>query len=308
MQTTEYATAACQKLLLLTLSPSSSSLLDASSPSPSFCSILKASRIDRIYSRLRGVDNVDEEFNDLVEASEAAKLVKHPWSTLLTRKYRPQLVFAICIPAFQQLTGMNVITFYAPILFKTIGFGSIASLASALITNGVNFLATFVSIGLVDEFGRRFLFLEGGLQMFITQVVVGSAMAWKFGTSGNPGELSKGFAATLLVTLICIYVAGFAWSWGPLGSAAQAINVSVNMVFTFAIAQVFTAMLCHMKLIWIVLLLLLFLLVRDVLLHLQVTKAVPIEEMERVREQNPFWRKYVVQEKGIAMGKAAQNV
>ncbi|XP_024199855.2 LOW QUALITY PROTEIN: sugar transport protein 12 [Rosa chinensis] len=170
------------------------------------------------HLKLRGVDNVDEEFNDLVEASEgreAAKLVKHPWSTLLTRKYRPQLVFAICIPAFQQLTGMNVITFYAPVLFKTIRFGSSASLASALITNGVNFFATFVSIGLADEFGRRFIFLEDGLQMFIiTQVVVGSAMAWKFGTGGNPSKLSKGFALLLpLVTLICIYIAGFAWSW-----------------------------------------------------------------------------------------------
>ncbi|PRQ29329.1 hypothetical protein RchiOBHm_Chr5g0012741 [Rosa chinensis] len=68
-----------------------------------------------------------------------------------------------------------------------------------------------------------------------------------------------------------MYCLVFFTSLGPtLGSAAQAINVSVNMIFTFAIAQVFIAMLCHMKLIWIVLLLLLFLLVRDDLLHLQV--------------------------------------
>ncbi|KAL6174628.1 hypothetical protein ACLB2K_051274 [Fragaria x ananassa] len=70
--------------------------------------------------KLRGVDNVDEEFNDLKEASEASKLIKHPWKMLFTRKYRPQIVFAIAIPAFQQFTGMNVITFYAPVLFKTV--------------------------------------------------------------------------------------------------------------------------------------------------------------------------------------------
>ncbi|PRQ29330.1 putative sterol 3-beta-glucosyltransferase [Rosa chinensis] len=70
---------------------------------------------------------------------------------------------------------MNVITFYAPVLFKTIRFGSSASLASALITNGVNFFATFVSIGLADEFGRRFIFLEDGLQMFIYN----SGRSWK---------------------------------------------------------------------------------------------------------------------------------
>jgi hypothetical protein len=60
--------------------------------------------------------------------------------------------------------------FYAPVLFKTLGFGDDAALMSAVISGGVNVLATFVSIFSVDKFGRRFLFLEGGVQMFICQV------------------------------------------------------------------------------------------------------------------------------------------
>ena len=79
-------------------------------------------------------------------------------------------MMAIAIPFFQQLTGMNVIMFYAPILFKTLGFGNNASLMSAVITGSVNTLATFVSIFSVDKWGRRALFLEGGVQMFICQV------------------------------------------------------------------------------------------------------------------------------------------
>lgn len=122
--------------------------------------------------RIRGIKNVDEEFDDLVAASERSKQVKHPWANLLKRKYRPQLTMAICIPFFQQLTGMNVFMFYAPVLFKTIGFGSTAALMSALITGGVNAAATFVSIFAVDKFGRRFFFFEGGLQMLICQVYV----------------------------------------------------------------------------------------------------------------------------------------
>ena len=122
--------------------------------------------------KIRGEPNVDEEFDDLVNASKASKLVENPWRTLLKRKYRPQLVFAIAIPAFQQLTGMNVIMFYAPVLFKTIGFGSNGSLMSALITGAINTLATFVSIFTVDKMGRRFLFLQGGLQMFLCQVKI----------------------------------------------------------------------------------------------------------------------------------------
>nr|GMC66366.1 sugar transport protein 1-like [Ipomoea batatas] len=39
--------------------------------------------------RIRGVENVDEEFNDLVAASKASNQIKHPWKNLLERKYRP---------------------------------------------------------------------------------------------------------------------------------------------------------------------------------------------------------------------------
>jgi MFS family permease len=120
--------------------------------------------------KIRGVDDVEEEFNDLVAASVASKAIKHPWRNLCRRKYRPQLTMVLCIPFFQQLTGMNVFMFYAPVLFKTIGFGNNASLMSSVISGGVNCLATLVSILSVDGFGRRSLFLEGGAQMFICQV------------------------------------------------------------------------------------------------------------------------------------------
>lgn len=96
--------------------------------------------------KFRGFDSVDEEFNDLVAASEASRIVENPWTKLLQRKYRPHLTFAVLIPFFQQLTGVNVIMFYAPVLFKTIGFGDDAALISAVITGLVNCVATLVSI------------------------------------------------------------------------------------------------------------------------------------------------------------------
>jgi hypothetical protein len=62
--------------------------------------------------------------------------------------------------------------FYAPVLFKILGFGDDASLMSAVISGGVNVVATLVSVFTVDKFGRRILFLEGGSQMFICQVKI----------------------------------------------------------------------------------------------------------------------------------------
>uniref|UniRef100_A0A2N9FQG7 Major facilitator superfamily (MFS) profile domain-containing protein n=1 Tax=Fagus sylvatica TaxID=28930 RepID=A0A2N9FQG7_FAGSY len=265
--------------------------------------------------KIRGIPDVDDEFNDLVAASEASRLIKHPWATILERKYRPQLTMAILIPFFQQLTGNNVITFYAPVLFKTIGFGGKASLMSAVITGSVNCVATLVSIVSVDKWGRRTLFLEGGAQMFLCQVVITIAIAFKFGISGNPGELPDWYAYGL-VFFICVYVAGFAWSWGPLGwlvpseifplevrSAAQSINVSVNMIFTFAIAQIFTAMLCHLKFglfiffaCWVV--------VMTIFIYkfLPETKGVPIEEMTTVWAKHPYWSKFVTLNDGNGGG------
>lgn len=120
--------------------------------------------------KIRGTDDIKAEYDDLVVASEDSQVVKHPWSTLLQKKYRPQLCMSLLIPTFQQLTGINVVMFYAPVLFKTLGFGDDASLMSAVITGLVNVVATFVSIITVDKVGRRALFLQGGVQMVISQV------------------------------------------------------------------------------------------------------------------------------------------
>lgn len=138
-------------------------------------SMIERQKIDEAKKkllRIRGVANVDEELNDMVAASEASRKVEHPWRNILERKYRPHLTMAILIPFFQQLTGINVIMFYAPVLFKTIGFGSDAALMSAVITGIVNVISTLVSIYGVDKWGRRFLFLEGGSQMLICQVLI----------------------------------------------------------------------------------------------------------------------------------------
>lgn len=256
--------------------------------------------------RIRGIHNVDEEFNDLVAASEASRQVEHPWRNLLQRKYRPQLTMAIMIPFFQQFTGINVIMFYAPVLFQTIGFGNNASLMSAVITGIVNVVSTCVSIYGVDKWGRRKLFLEGGAQMLICQIVVAICIGVKFGINGDPGHLPKWYAI-VVVLFICIYVAGFAWSWGPLGwlvpseifpleirSAAQSVNVSVNMLFTFLVAQVFLNMLCHLKF-GLFLFFGFFVLVMTIFIYffLPETKNIPIEEMHMVWKQHWFWSRYV---------------
>ncbi|MED6222864.1 hypothetical protein PIB30_068512 [Stylosanthes scabra] len=111
---------------------------------------------------------------------------------------------------------------------------------------------------------------------------------------GDHGEIRKEYAYLLLV-LICIYIAWFGWSWGPLGwlvpseifsleirSASQSVNVAVNFLFTFIVAQTFLSMLCYFKAGtffffggWVVVM------TAFVYFLLPETKNVPIEQMEK---------------------------
>ncbi|KAF8409615.1 hypothetical protein HHK36_005693 [Tetracentron sinense] len=266
----------------------------------------QAEKAREMLRRIRGTKDVNHEFNDLVAASEASRKVEHPWRNLLERKYRPHLTMAILIPFFQQLTGINVVMFYAPVLFQTIGFGSNASLMSAVITGLVNAAATIVSIYGSDKWGRRSLFLEGGAQMLISQIMVTILIALQFGLDGQATDIPQWYAI-LVVAFICLYVAAYAWSWGPLGwlvpseifpleirSAAQSINVSVNMLFTFAVAQVFLPMLCHLKF-GLFVFFACFVVAMTIFVYFFVpeTKNIPIEEMSRVWKQHWYWAKFI---------------
>ncbi|XP_002279883.3 sugar carrier protein C [Vitis vinifera] len=258
--------------------------------------------------RIRGVSDreIEAEYIDLVAASEASKRVQHPWRNLRLSEYRPQLVMSILIPALQQLTGINVVMFYAPVLFQSLGFGNNASLFSAVITGLVNMLATFVAVFGTDKWGRRKLFIEGGIQMLIFQVAVAVLIALKFGVSGNVTELPEWYSI-IVVMCICIYVSAFAWSWGPLGwlvpseifpleirSAAQSITVSVNMFFTFGVAEVFLSMLCGLKY-GLFIFFSVFVAIMTVFIYvfLPETKGIPIEEMRVVWKRHWYWKRFM---------------
>lgn len=271
----------------------------------------------KMLQKVRGTNDVQAELDDLINAREISRTIKHPFKKITERKYRPQLVMAIAIPFFQQVTGINVIAFYAPILFRTIGLGESASLMSSVLTGVVGMSMTFISMLLVDKLGRRYLFKVGGIQMFISQIMVGGIMAAKL---GDHGGLSKGYSILVLI-LICIYVAGFGLSWGPLGwlvpseifpleirSAGQSITVSVSFLFTFIIAQTFLAMLCHFKPGiffffggWVAVM------TGFVYMFLPETKNVPIEQVDRIWREHWYWKRFVSEENEMSKVEGKQE-
>ncbi|ERN07567.1 hypothetical protein AMTR_s00154p00093290 [Amborella trichopoda] len=216
----------------------------------------KLDREGRLRRGRPGTMNVKPEFQQLVEACEAASEVKHPYRRLMRCDGHPRLLISIILQVFQQLTGINAIMFYAPILFQTMGFKNDASLLSVVITGTVNAISTFVGIVIVDRVGRTPFLLQAAVQMFICQVAIGIILLKDLHLTNSLNHT----VAIVVVILVCAYVASFAWSWGPLGwlipseifrietrSAGFSFVVCSNMLFTFLIAQAFLSTLCHLK-------------------------------------------------------------
>lgn len=122
--------------------------------------------------KIRGVDDVDKEFAEIKQAVEMAKQVKSPFRDLMKRHSRPPLICGTILQFFQQFTGINVIMFYAPVLFQTMGFGGSAALLSAVVTGTINVLSTLIAVFSVDRVGRKILLLEAVVQMLIAQVSI----------------------------------------------------------------------------------------------------------------------------------------
>lgn len=132
----------------------------------------KKERAIKTLKRIRGKDiDVEKEYQSIVAATETAQKVKHPFRNLV-KTSMPQLICGSIIQMFQQLTGINVIMFYAPVLFHTMGFKNDASLLSSVITGGINVASTVIALLFVDKWGRRALLVESVIQMLICQVLI----------------------------------------------------------------------------------------------------------------------------------------
>ncbi|KAJ0975028.1 hypothetical protein J5N97_016993 [Dioscorea zingiberensis] len=260
--------------------------------------------------RLRGpTADIEAELQDItrsIEAAEARDRDEGQFRRMLRRRrYRPHLVMAVLIPLFQQMSGVVVVAFFAPVLFRTVGFGSDPALMSAVILGAVNLASILIASIVIDRYGRKVLFLQGGLQIIICEV----AVAWILGSNGE-GKLPKGHSIAVL-GLMCTFAAGFGWSWGPLSwvvpseifpveirSAGQSINVAINLGATFLQTQVFLSMLCHLKYgififyaAWVVVM------TAFVAAFLPETKGVPLDSMmNSVWAGHWFWCRYVLDE------------
>ena len=90
-------------------------------------------------------------------------------------------IIGVGIMFVQIMTGINAIIYYAPTIFKHLGFSQNKEVLFFTIFIGlINFLMTFVAIALVDKIGRKPLLYIGLGGMTISLVVLSLSYSLDF--------------------------------------------------------------------------------------------------------------------------------
>ncbi|NCF63035.1 MAG: sugar porter family MFS transporter, partial [Gammaproteobacteria bacterium] len=135
-----------------------------------------------------------------------------PLKELFQPAMRLVMTIGISVAILQQITGINSVFFYAPMIFEQSGIGTDAAFMQAVLVGIVNLVFTVLAILLIDKLGRRPL-LGFGLMVIAACMML---LAYGFGsaTYSEAGELLE-INSTLILFGILGFVAGFALSLGP---------------------------------------------------------------------------------------------
>lgn len=153
-----------------------------------------------ILVRVNGPEAVEIE----KEIKSTLKEEKGSLKELFGKKYRMALVIGVVLALFSQITGINAIIYFAPEIFKSIGFGVESALSQTILIGIINTIFTFVALGLIDKAGRRKLLLWGVSGMIIC--LLGTGLCFYFRIYEGPW----------LLLFILGFIASFASSLGPI--------------------------------------------------------------------------------------------
>ena len=121
------------------------------------------------------------------------------------RRYSKRVFIAMSAQAFAQLNGINVISYYAPLVFESAHWaGRDAILMTGI--NGLTYLASTIPPWyVVDKWGRRPILLWGAFAMIVALSLMSYVIFIDVSATPN-----------LTVLLVMIYNAAFGASWGPI--------------------------------------------------------------------------------------------
>jgi SP family xylose:H+ symportor-like MFS transporter len=168
----------------------------------------------------RIVDNAEAK-QTMSEIKNSLKEKAAPWLSFGSTV----IIIGILLSTFQQFVGINVVLYYAPEIFKTLGSNTDISLLQTIIVGAINLIFTVLAIVTVDKVGRVKLMFIGAAVMAVSMFVLGTAFYFE----------NK---SLLPLFAILAYVAGFAMSWGPVAWVllAEIFPNSIKGALSLAVA------------------------------------------------------------------------
>jgi MFS family permease len=113
-------------------------------------------RAQHVLGRFVGRERAEADLKAVRDSLDAASAKK---GASVRELFRPSmklvLVIGISVAVLQQITGINAVFFYAPMIFEQSGIGTDAAFMQAVLVGLVNLAFTVVAILLIDRIGRR---------------------------------------------------------------------------------------------------------------------------------------------------------
>jgi MFS family permease len=133
-----------------------------------------------VLARVAGSERAAADLRAVRQAIAAEKaLGRVSPKTLLHPSLKRVMTIGIVVGILQQITGINAVFFYAPMIFEQSGIGTNASFMQAALVGFVNLVLTVVAMALVDRLGRRPLLGFGLTGIAVCMLT----LAWGFGSA-----------------------------------------------------------------------------------------------------------------------------
>jgi MFS transporter, SP family, xylose:H+ symportor len=143
-----------------------------------------------------------QEIHASLAAAENAKDVP-----FFTSQHRKVILLAIAIAAFNQLSGINAILYYAPEVMKSAGASGNAALWMSVGVGFMNLVATMAALTVIDKIGRRKLMIVGSIGYLISLTFLAAVL---FAYAGDYNTTS----AVLVLAGLLVFIAAHAFGQG----------------------------------------------------------------------------------------------
>ncbi|KAK4324988.1 hypothetical protein Pmani_004411, partial [Petrolisthes manimaculis] len=218
----------------------------------------------RALTWLRNTNNVQDEMAEMRNEAEAAKLVPSVSvrEIICNPTLRIPLIISLMMMLAQQLSGINAVIFFSTSIYKNAGLSEEASINATIAMGTMNVLMTFISLVMVEKFGRKTLMLAGLSGMLVDALLFFICLLVK--------DLAQ-WVSYLSIFLVILFVVMFATGPGSIPwffvtelfaqnarPTASSIAVAVNWTAAFIVGLCFLplqqAMGAYVFLIFVVLL------------------------------------------------------